>query len=280
MVESPKRGLLAAYGRLLGPLFRILIRNGVSYEEFAQAAKEIFVDVAETDFKVSEEESRLARIAILAGVGIEEVKSIQTLENRIRKSGLDSDLNHVAVVLSGWHTDSDFTGPYGVPIELKLEDTRTQDFKELVRRHAPQGNPERLLDELKAVGAVVETDQGWFKVLTRFYLPQGSAPAGMDHLSRSVEDFVETLDHNALETDTKLKMFERQTYTADGIRAEDLPRFTEFATSRAKILLEEIDNWLSQLDEPTEPANERTITGLGIYHYIHNDPSKKIAKKQ
>jgi hypothetical protein len=211
----------------------------------------------------------------LAGITIDEARSVLALASRVRTGGLDSDLNHVAVVLSAWHTDSDFTGPYGVPIELKLDDTRLQDLRELVKRHAPDAEPERLLDELKAVGAVIETDKGWFKVLTRFYLPKGSAPAGMDHLSRSVEEFVETLDHNALETDPRLKMFERQIYTADGIRAEDLPRFTEYATSRAKIVLEEIDNWLSQLDEPTEPVNERTITGLGIYHYIHKNPAKK-----
>ena len=120
MVESPKRGLLAAYGRLLGPLVRILIRNGVSYDEFAVAAKEIFVDVAATNFRVSERDSSLARIAVLSGLPIAEVESIQALNDRVRTTGLTSDLNDVAVILSAWHTGSDFTGPYGVPLELKI----------------------------------------------------------------------------------------------------------------------------------------------------------------
>ena len=275
MVESPKRGLLASYGRLLGPLVRILIRNGVSYDEFAVAAKEIFVDVAATDFQVSERDSSLARIAVLAGLPIAEVESIQALNDRVRTTGLSSDLNDVAVILSAWHTDSDFTGPYGVPLELKLSDTGALDFEELVRRHAVNGNAQRLLQEMLAVGAAIETEKGWFKILTRFYIPKGAAPAGMDHLSRSVGEFVETLDHNALEENPARKMFERQTYTADGIRQEDLPRFTEYATSRAKILLEDIDNWLSQLDEPDEPVDKRAITGLGIYHYVQNDNEHK-----
>ena len=150
------------------------------------------------------------------------------------------------------------------------------DFSQLVRRHLDKDvDAESLLKELIEVGAVTPTSQGWFKVLTRFYMPRGEAPAGMDHLSRSVEDFVTTLDHNALEDNPSRKMFEQQTYTAEGIRPEDLPRFTEFASTRAKLLLEEIDNWLSTLKEPTGPMEERIITGLGIYHYIHNGQKEK-----
>jgi hypothetical protein len=268
MEESAKRGLLEAYGRLLAPLLRILIRNGVSFSEFSNAAKEIYVDVAATSFNTKSGPAPLTRTAILAGLPAEEVREILEEQERVRSTGLATNLNHVATVLSAWHTDSDFTGPYGVPMELQFKTANTFGLNELVRRHIGNVKPEPLVKELIAVGAVRETEKGWFKALTRFYMPKGAAPAGIDHLSRSVQEFVGTLDHNSLETDPNKRMFERQIYTADGIKQEDIPRFKEFSTSRAKILLEEIDNWLSHLDPPDEPENERVVTGLGIYHYI------------
>jgi hypothetical protein len=279
MDESPKRGLLASYGRLLGPLIRILIRNGVSFDEFSDAAREIYVDVATSKFGVGNKKSSITRTAILAGIPIEEVREIRAAQDSIGTGGLDSNLNRIATILSAWHTDSDFTGPYGVPLELKFEGKDGATFEALVRQHLGEIAIEPLLNELVSVGAVTETEKGWFRVLTRFYIPKGAAPAGMDHLSRSVEDFVTTLDHNALENDPRKRMFERQTYTADGIRPEDLPRFKDFTTTRAKLLLEEIDNWLSQLEKPSEKndsSKKHMVTGLGIYHYVHtNDASDK-----
>jgi len=49
-----KQGLLAAYRRLMRPLVRILIRNGVAYGEFAEIAKEVYIDVAAGDFYPTE----------------------------------------------------------------------------------------------------------------------------------------------------------------------------------------------------------------------------------
>ena len=71
------------------------------------------------------------------------------------------------------------------------------------------------------------------------------------------------------EDDPKQRLFERQVYTEDGIRPEDLPRFQSFVNKRSNLLLEEIDNWLTQLEKPNEPTNKRVSTGLGIFNYVH-----------
>jgi hypothetical protein len=279
MNESPKRGLLAAYGRLLGPLIRILIRNGVSHGEFCEAAREIFVDVASIDFPVGDTPTSVTRTAVLSGLSTSQVKEIWDNQERIRVSGIDSNLNHSAIALSCWHTDSEFTGPYGVPIELRLESNKELGFEDLVRRHIGDAPAKPLLLELLNARAIIETEPGWYRALSRFYMPKASAPAGMEHLSRAVENFVRTLDHNAIETDPKKKMFERQVYTADGILEKDLPRFKAFANTKSKLLLEELDNWISQLDKPETDQGNNVVTGLGIYHYLRSQDEIEHTKK-
>jgi hypothetical protein len=183
-------------------------------------------------------------------------------------------LDSLSATLFGWHTDSDFTGPYGVPIELRLDAKNTPDFRELARRFAGNAElAEELLKELVAAGAAVETETGWFKAVSRFLIPRSAAPSGMEHLARSVEDFVNTFDHNAQEKDPRKRLFERLVYTSDGIRPEDIPRFEEFAYTRAKVLLEELDNWVSQLETPNRTDSKLLTTGLGIYHYIGKEPN-------
>ena len=275
MDESPKRGLLAAYGRLLGPLVRILIRNGVTFGEFAEVAKQTYVAVAAKDFAVTNKEITQTRISALTGLQQGEVKRVRQLDGEAQRRKNSSFLNQIAGILFGWHTDSDFTGPYGVPLELRLDASNQVDFRELSRRHVGDFSPETLLAELLKIGAVVETEKNWFKVLTRNFIPEPAAPEGLDHLAISVQEFVSTLDHNRTKTKPSEKLFERQVYTEEGIRAEDLPRFTEFANHKAQLLLEEIDNWLSQLDKPDVTTTNKLSTGLGIYHYIHSDDQVK-----
>ena len=271
MDESPKRGLLAAYGRLLRPLIRILIRNGVSFSEFAEVAKGAYVEVAEKDFSVPNKKITQTRISALTGLERREVRRVVEIQEALEAARKSSNLNRIVAILTGWHTDVDYTGPYGVPIEVQLASGKGADFTELVHRHAgDKVSPQILLDEMVRAGVAVETEKGWFKVVSRYYIPQGSAPAGLEHLSRTLQDLVTTIEHNLLEADSNKKMFERHVYTEEGIRPEDLPLFEAFAKEKAKILLEEIDNWLSQLEKPNTPADDRISTGLGIFHYIHD----------
>ncbi|MGI9292206.1 MAG: DUF6502 family protein, partial [Gammaproteobacteria bacterium] len=139
MEESPKRGLLAAYRRLLGPLIRILIRNGVSYSEFSQVAREAYVEVAAKDFQVKDGQISSSRITVLTGLALQRVEEErEKLDNITRDNNLDA----IANVLFGWHTDSEFVGPYGMPLELRFSETegsdisssKNIDFRELVRR--------------------------------------------------------------------------------------------------------------------------------------------------
>ena len=75
-----KQGLLTAYRRFMGPLVRILIRNGISFDEFADELKGVFVEIAHDDFPIDGRNPSGTRIAILTGLTRKEVK--RQLEKR------------------------------------------------------------------------------------------------------------------------------------------------------------------------------------------------------
>lgn len=271
MDESTKRGLLAAYGRLLRPLVRILIRNGVIYSEFAEVAKETFVRVGSESTSGQDSPSRTRAISGLTGLTSSEINQIHQ-EINSRGDSKNEQFDVIVKVLATWHTNSNFTGPYGLPLELPYSQENRLDFRTLVEGCSPTADAKAILNELLETSAVEEVNPGWHKVKTRYYMPEGSAPGGIEHLSRTIEDLANTIDHNHSETLQRNRLFERHVYTEDGIRAEDLPAFAEFAGKRAQKLLDEIDNWLTNNVEPPSAEEKDSLsTGFGIFHYIHKD---------
>ena len=121
MTNPVKPGLLSAFRVMLRPLVRILLRNGISYAEFSEIVKAVYVEVAVTDFKVEGKRGTKSRIAVITGLTRKEVSRV--IENaKNDKDDAKGNLNRVARVLAGWHTDPDFLGPYGMPLEIRYEE--------------------------------------------------------------------------------------------------------------------------------------------------------------
>ena len=270
MSDSVKTGLLAAYAKLLRPLVRILLRHGVTYAEFSEVVKTSFVTIAAQEFRVPGKKMSKARIAIVTGLTRKEVQRLAAIDQKERFT-LKTNLNRITRVLSGWHTDPEFTGPYGMPLEIRYDSEIPNDttFVKLVQQYSGDMTPRAMLDELLRVGAVVETDQNWFKVLRREFVPDALAPDFLDRLGRGVHDFAHTIEENMQKKETKIGRFERYVAPELGLKASDLPDFDQYIRRKCQSLLEEINNWLSKKGTPNEERGDEVIhTGVGIYHYV------------
>lgn len=270
MSDSVKTGLLAAYAKLLRPLVRILLRHGVTYAEFSEVVKTSFVTIAAQEFRVPGKKMSKARIAIVTGLTRKEVQRLSAVDIEERYTPR-TNLNRITRVLSGWHTDPDFTGPYGMPLEVRYDSDILNDstFVRLVQQYSGDMTPRAMLDELIRVGAVVETDQNWFKVIRREYVPETLAPDFLERLGRGVHNFAHTVEENMQKTGEELGRFERTVTPDVGFDRKNLPAFDQYIRKRCQALLEEIDNWLSKLDPPDPKAGDKIIqTGVGIFHFV------------
>jgi hypothetical protein len=271
MSDPVKTGLLAAYSKLLRPLIRILLRHGVTYAELSEVVKTVYVATAAHEFRVPGKKMSKARIAIVTGLTRKEVQRISEIDNK-ENAGLKTNLSRIGRVLSGWHTDPDFTGPYGMPLELRYDSDLPADatFIRLVQRYSGDMTPRAMLDELLRVGAVVETDQNWFKVVRREYVPHTLAPDFLERVGRGVHNFVHTIEMNMQKVGPGKGRFERTVRPDSGLRIQDLPLFDQYVRQKSQALLEDIDNWLTKLEKPNK--NDTTIqTGVGIYHFVVED---------
>lgn len=281
MSDSVKQTLLAAYRVLMGPLVRILLRQGISFAEYSEVAKAVYVEVALKDFKVSGRKATRTRIAVMTGLTRKEVKRVidEAIKERYE---LKTSFNRLTRVLVGWHTDPDFTGPYGMPLELQYEAAVPEEptVSELVKRHSGDMSPRSILDELIRVSAVRETDAGWYRVLRRDYIPEAQGVHNFERAGGVIRNFVNTIDFNMTKSAPGKGRFERQAVADDGIRKQDIPQFDRYLRERCQGLLEEIDNWLTKLPKPDPKKGDEVVrTGVGVYHYMSEELDDRSFKK-
>jgi hypothetical protein len=275
-----KQALLAAYRHLLTPLVRILLRNGISYLEFAEVARQVFVDVAGRDFTLPKRKISLSRIAIMTGLSRKEAARLVREGQTKRVAQETTELSRVGRVLQGWYTDSEFTGPYGVPLDLKFDDApRRATFSELVRRYSGDMPARAMFDELLRVGAVrIEHESGLIRVLSRSYIPEKLDSQNVRHFGIQTRNFIDTLDFNMRKSAPGKGRFERLVVADDGISEDDMESFDSFLRERGQQFLVELDDWLAARPKPK--AGQHVIhTGVGVYHFLKSEEADKALVK-
>lgn len=272
MSENVKKSLLAACRHLLHPLVRILFRHGVSYGEFSDSVKAAFIDIAEAELVPPDRPATDSRVGLLIGLTDREVI-------RIRKVFHSDDdevgLNRIARVLQGWSQDPAYLGPYGLPLEIPFEGDGIS-FEQLVLRYADDAPPRLLLDELVRVGAAIETDDAYVRLINRTYLPTPLDPMGLERLGNVVNYFIDTVDFNLQKKQQGKGRFERYAITVEGLSPHDFDAFDQLVREKGQELLEILDDWLGQheLKGGHRLSPEESIrTGVGIFHFVDRAPN-------
>jgi hypothetical protein len=269
MSENFKATLIAAFKPLMRPLIRILVRNGVSFGEFAELLKMVFVESAQDVLQLADSKQSISRIAITTGLTRLEVSRLLTQTDEDAEA-LAGRLSRVGRLLTGWHQDSDFTGPYGIPYEVQFDaPPGRRSFTELARRYTGDVPPEEMLDELKRIGAVLDLGNGYYRVLIRSYIPSAADPAKFHAMSVAFTDLAKTLDQN-LRPDEDHKLFERRVWAPNGVSQNAAMDFDRYIKDRGQQFLETIDDWLSAKESEAIKLEiqPRVKVGLGVYMFV------------
>ena len=269
MSENFKATLLSAFRPLMRPLIRILVRNGVSYGEFAELLKSVFVDSAQDVLQTPDSRQSVSRIAITTGLTRLEVSRLLTQTDEDAQALLGR-LSRVGRLLTGWHQDSDFTGPYGIPYEVQFEGPiGRRSFTELVRRYTSDVPADEMLDEFKRIGAVLDLGNGYYRVLIRSYIPSAADPAKFHAMSVAFTDLAKTLDQN-LRPDEDQKIFERRVWAPNGITPTDALDFDRYVKDRGQQFLESLDDWLStrEAEAARSGADQSVKVGVAMYMFV------------
>lgn len=270
MKAQVQQAISAAVVRLLRPLVRILLRNGIPYNAFADLAKRIYVDVATEDFQIPGRKQSVSRVSIITGLTRKEVQRVKSL------SGLDDEgaaerYNRAARVISGWIRDSRYSSTEEGPPPLPLEG-EGPSFTELVKRYSGDVPPRAVRDELVRVGAAEQMKDGRIRLLSRSYVPRTGEVEKIGILGTDVSELISTIDHNL--TAAAAEAFLQQKVSYDNLPVEAVPEIRKIARMRAEELLDFLDRTISAHDRDVNPAvrgTGRKRAGVGIFYFEDED---------
>lgn len=275
MPSSQTEALCVATRVLLRPLIRIFLRHGLPAKAFFDLAKQVYVEVARTEFGIGGKAATTSRIAILTGLTRKDVQRLLAAPHR-DEAAMSEQYNRAARVIAGWLKDEDFSDHKGHPVPLPVEGER-RAFSELVRRYSGDMPPRAMLDELLRVGAVKRIKDGRICLVERAYVPERGIAQKLNILGADTADLIATIEHNLYVNPQKPRFQRKVMY--DNVPTDAAKEFHAIAAARGQELLEALDRWLAHRDRDMNPAVKgtgRVRLGIGIYHFEESlDPETK-----
>lgn len=260
--------------RILRPLVRFLLRNGVLFHQFMDIVKWVYVDVA-FESKITGKKQTKSRVSVLTGLSRVEVAKQTSREIHDMDDG--EKWHRAGRVLSAWASESDYQDDNGKPLVIAIEGD-TPCFEDLVTRHSGGSTVRAILDELVRVEAVKRNADDSVSLLRPFYLVDEAEQAiqQMQVVGFSAGSLLETLEHNTRDSQTDLR-FQRLVFE------EDLPVST--LDDLRSQLRESGQSWANQTDAllteqkaaaTKQPSGDKGTArvGMGIYYFEQpdNDP--------
>lgn len=264
MASEVRQSLLAACQTFMEPVARYLLRNGIGFKEFSEAAKLAFVKVASTDYGIRKRQTNISRTAVLTGLTRKEVKRIRDLlaEGQTIAS---PQPGRPAQVLDIWHHDEDFLQDDGKPRDLPFEGEF--GFRSLARRAGGDVPPGALLTELKNAGAVTEVSENVFRCLKRHFNPSGIDPYMAARYGEVMRDLAATLLFNAAAEGEEDRRFEYRVWN-DRLSNKFVKRFESLVRDHGSNMLEFLDDWLATHQESDDAdVTSYRRCGLGLYYF-------------
>jgi len=276
-MEALEKVISSAILRLLRPLVRVLLRNGIPFRTFAELAKRIYVSVAFEEFAIEGRKASVSRVSVITGLSRKEISRVK--DDRGTEGEISAQkYNRAARVISGWVRDPEFTDARCEPMELLVE-SGPASFTELVRKHSGDVPAKAVLDELIRVGNVVLTEDGRVRLLGRAYVPRTGEMDKVEILGTDVADLVATIDHNM--TDKKENPRFQRKVSYDNLPEEAMDELRQLSAEHSQELLELLNHQMVKLDRDVNPAASgtgRMRAGVGIYYFEENIGKEKPEK--
>lgn len=241
--------------------------------------QDAYVKVAIAQLRSSGREATEDAISVMTEVESGNVHALLHSSDDVKLSEAEQKINAAARVLVGWHTDRDYVGPYGLVRDLPFTEAEgvgkknAKGFMELAQRYCAGFPPKVLLDELIRTSCVRDLGNGFYRALSRSYMPEQLSAESIQRFAQVVHNVTETLEVNLRRSATGLRRVERTVFADYGLPREEIDAFDKYIRDRGQIFADDIDNWLAKRSH--EGLRDAIQTGIGFYHYVVNEDDER-----
>jgi hypothetical protein len=275
LVTSP--ALLRAVQRLLRPLARLMMANGVNFIAFCNLAKGVFVDVAARDFHHGEDLATDSRVSLLSGVHRREVKRLR--EEMQREAPPPAVVSFGAQVVSRWCAEPALLDHMRRPLPLPRQASQGGDasFERLVEGVSKDIRPRAVLDEWLRLGVVTLDADDQVHLVEHAFVPTRGMEEKSFYLGKNIGDHLAAVSHNLL--DGSPPFLDRSVY-CDHLTPGSAEKLRVLSRELAINAMQEINRRaleLQEADQGRADASQRMT--FGVFHYAEDTLVKqKVAR--
>lgn len=269
------KGLLGLLARLLRPIARLCLANGITFATAVEVLKRAFVQEARAMQPEAPEHGTVSRISTVTGINRREVGRLTKaqLPDPVTKKPLAAEL------MARWLTDPSLRDAQGLPAALQRTGTG-QSFENLSQLVTRDVHPRTILDELLRQGMVrhdLESDE--VSLVCDDFIPKADSQQMLAFLSDNVGDHLEAAVDNV--TDGNDRHLEQAIF-ADELSMESVRALQSRIIARWQALREEMVPAITELIESDRKAGRRQDQRIriGLYSFTALDDScSKLHKK-
>ncbi len=262
--NKTQAALVKAVIMLCKPLIRLLIEKGMTFPQFRELMKELYVEVADKHFSLDDNKPSDSRIFVLTGVHRKDVKRIrQQAESGSEKITSSASLS--GEIVARWTSMPDYIDDKGKPRQL-LKNSKSNEagFEQLVSSVNKDVRPKVILEEWLRLNIVRLKDD--FVILNKSAFVTNKEFTEMAYyLGHNVHDHMASCVNNILvEADP---MLERSVYYAS-LTEDSVNKLKTIASKKGNDLLQHLNKQAIKLYDADKHKDDATFRmRLGVYWY-------------
>ena len=268
--------LIKAVSMLCKPLIQLLIEKGVTFPQFRELIKELYVEVADTHFSLNDKKPSDSRIFVLTGVHRKDIKRIRQ-QDKEQDSTISSSASLSGEIVARWISMPEYMDENGNPRPLlKNKKSSESEFDQLVSSVNKDVRPKVILEEWLRLNIVHMEDD--YVVLNQSAFVTNKEFNDMAYyLGHNVHDHIASCVNNILEYNEP--MLERSVYYAS-LTEDSVNKLRTISNKKSNELLQHLNKQAIKFydtDKLKDDANHRIR--LGIYWYQTQTRNIKESEK-
>ena len=262
--NKTQTALIKAVNMLCTPLVRLLIEKGITFPQFRELMKELYVEVADEQFSLDDKKPSDSRIFVLTGIHRKDIKRIRQQSEQDNQQ-ITSSASLSGEIIARWSSMPEYLDDKGKPRPL-LKSGKGNDagFDQLVSSVSKDVRSRVILEEWLRLNIIRLKDD--YVVLNKSAFVTNKEFKEMAYyLGHNVHDHMASCVNNILEEDDP--MLERSVYYAS-LTESSINKLKATASKKGNDLLQHLNKQAIKLYDADKDKEDATYRmRLGVYWY-------------
>ncbi|TAJ80965.1 MAG: hypothetical protein EPO42_03275 [Gallionellaceae bacterium] len=261
----PPSTLVAALRRLLRPLIKLLLVNGITYPFLSNLLKSLYVEIAREEFLLNGKAQTDSRISLLSGVHRKDVKRLG--EESLQEQSIPPSISLGAKLVALWTSNELYLDENGrhIPLPRQASEGGAKSFEGLVSSVSKDIRSRVILDEWLRIGVAHVDGEDRVCLNTDAFIPENGYDEKAYYFGQNLHDHIAAGAHNLL--GQKPPFLDRSVYY-NKLTPESVAELAELSKKlgmQALVAVNKRAGALQQRDAEKTGADQRI--NFGVYYF-------------